>query len=752
MSRSQREMPTTHYRKETFLNLCMLSKAKPMQPELSRLLFKENSLDKPTQNLFNHLSYYLATIVDAQGASKLTWPLYDSKAERAYRNELYIFVCNYSNKGLTPVMSSYFVNPSCHKVTVLIFQMSSLAIRTVITHIGNDCQKTIIKEVDDMKQKGCDKITFENMVEEKTQAIQFKLTDHLNKQKIIMDIASKLRTKIVENEKKVTEAQNFINNLVDNYIEHEKPNETTKQIILNIKNVKEDCSIFDDWLAYTDSQIIQLEEQYRKDFPFLELCQKTSDLTKIVVMRYTGQTEKSSYMISYNKSDKINTQDLERQVNVEQACVLKNLDFNGILNFPNLIRAFTIAIQFILKNIQVDNKIYDFTKYLQTGSMNYHEISLGLQSVMERISNAEQKIEYSPPSVPLPLPDGGFGDTYPGTLTGPSLSNLKAGTDCHAFFETFTPLIASKQKFSFYRTVSNLKQPLIMSLHPPKDDFMRSLISFNINSNNQISSNSNVSVVSHVKSNETIADCTSGFTKQQIQRLFSTKKTSSSKKYKYSSERPANVKSTALNYDSGVSVESCALTRSYSSPNLYENRERRSIPRTRGRKLSIMKENSPLELSGISVLDNNSNFSTPGIANAESTIKIIISNAELDLKDLSKETTTSARQSIESMGTPKMNTHLIKKTSSIEKIINRFKKVRASVIPTKESFIEQEEKCIEEEKVMRSILPDLISPSLSFTEESRTSFESDVQKNTRESLGTALGVDQTFLDQFDLID
>ncbi|XP_022128876.2 uncharacterized protein LOC111002899 [Pieris rapae] len=749
MSRSQRETKTAHYRKETFLNLCILSKARPMQQELSRLLLTENSLDKLTQHFFNHLSYYLVTIIDAQGTSKLTWPLYDSKTERAYRNELYIFVCNFSNKGLTPVMSSYFVNPSCHKVTVLIFQMSSLAIRTLITHLGNNCQRTIIKEVDEMKQKGCDKDTFVAFVEQKTQAIQSKLTNHLNKQKIAMDIASKLRTKIVENEKRVKEAQNFINNLVDHYIENEKPNETTKEIILNIKNVNEDCLFFDDWLAYVDSKIIQLEEQYRKDIPFLDLCEKTSELTKTVVMRYTGQIEKTNYMISYNKSDKINTQDLERQVNVEQACVLKNLDLNGELNFPNLIRAFTIAIQFILKNIKVDNQIYGFTKYLKAGSINYHEISLGLQSVMERISNAEEKIEYSPPSVTLPLNDGGFGDIYPGTLTGPSLINLKAGMDCHAFFESFTPLIASKQKFSMYRTVSNLKQPLIMSLRPPKDDFMRSLISLNMNTNNPISSNSNLSVISHVKSNETIAGSASGFTKQQIQRLFSTKKTRSSKKYKYSNERSANVKS-ALNYDSGVSVESCVLTRSYSSPNLYENRERQSIPRTRGRKLSIMKENNALELSGISVLDNNSNFSTPVIANAESTIKIVISNA--DLKDSNKETTTSARQSIESIGTPKMNTHLVKKTSSIEKIINRFKKVRASVMPTKESFVEQEEKCIEGEKVIRSILPDLISPSLSFTEESRISFESDVQKNTRESLGAALGVDQTFLDQFDLID
>lgn len=352
--------------------------------------------------------------------------------------------------------------------------------------------------------------------------------------------------------------------------------------------------------------------------------------------------------------------------------------------------------------------------------------------------------QYTPPI--LQCSNYGDGNINPGYLSGPSLKNLKACRNFQAFFETFSPLIISKHKINFYRTMNNFKQPLLMNLQPPKDDFMKSLISYNINpnSNYDITSNRNLSIMSSIKSNETIADCSSGFTKQQIQRLFSTKKTSTSKKFKYSTERPTNIKTTALNFDSGVSIDSCMLTRSHSSPNLFENREKRSILRDRRRKLSSMKEDSTLELSGISVLCNNSNIIKSGIANAESTMKIIVT-------DFSEETTSLARKSIESTGTPDTNTHLIKKTSSIEKIIKRFKKVRANVIPTKQSFIEQEENCFTEEKVVRSILPDLISPSLSFTEENRNSFGHDDPK-PRDSLGAALGVDQTFLDQFDSID
>lgn len=410
--------------------------------------------------------------------------------------------------------------------------------------------------------------------------------------------------------------------------------------------------------------------------------------------------------------------------------------------------------------------------------------------------------------------------------TLPDLSDIKMTQNYHpqVLFDTFTPQNLSKHQFNLRRKVTgSFTKPLPKSLlitpfhHAPRDDLLHSAISSRISSYDRPNTTQymhNISVISQVMSrgNETIAECSSGFTKQQICRLLSTKKTSSSKKHKYKTERPEiHIKKGGLFNESNFSNESTSLFRSHSSPNLYENRETKS--RTRSRKLSTMKENSPslLEVSGIAALERDSNHSTPqGVLNIESSHKLDTSNLpiitlnniqskgspEIDLnKEIENVSTNSQislknctdifvepiavfqRKSTEAFDnkveTPKSNAQLIKKTSSLEKIINRFKRVRASVLPSDKMEDSNEFRTIVEEKenvnsvnidvftANRILLPDLLSPSCSIITQKSSDFDQlgfndddviEKPRKPRESLGTALGVDHTFLEQFDLID
>lgn len=375
--------------------------------------------------------------------------------------------------------------------------------------------------------------------------------------------------------------------------------------------------------------------------------------------------------------------------------------------------------------------------------------------------------------------------------------------------DTFTPLNISKHQFNLCRRACAFAKPQPRSLlkapfyQGPRDDFLKSLISCRISSYDRpnATQNFNLSILSQTnfRNNETIAECSSGFTKQQIMRLLSTKKSSSSKKFKYKAERPANVnvKKGGLFNESHASSDNNGIYRSYSSPNLFEHREKRSkipIPR----KLSVMEEDCPLlEVSGILALDKDNSYGTPdGVLRLENSRRVFDATS-LPVIFITPEPESVTTKNVEDSNkahfsdlnvpklqenilekeeikteTPKTNSQLIRKTSSLEKIINRFKKVRASVLPIDNSEEENEFKTIVEEKenlntvnidvftANRILLPDLLSPSCSVLPKKSMEFLDEISfdvdevplRKPRESLGTALGVDHTFLDQFDLID
>ncbi|CAK1594696.1 unnamed protein product [Parnassius mnemosyne] len=804
-------------KKETILNIGILNKLQPMPSEIHRLTFRENGLDKPTQNLFNHLAYYLVNIIDPQACASLPWPLYDTKNERAYRNELSNFISDYSSKGLlTPVMSSYLVNPGCYKVTILIFQLSQLAVqRVLIPKMNKDHQKKLYNEVTD-KYKFHKDDSFLEDIENETHVMLLKFSNYIKKRQTLEKIAELFRKRISEMEAKLeaTNSQKYINNLVETYVNKYNPDEKVKMELLKIKNVKESCEIFDMWLNETDRLMDNLEFNWNELItPLLNSATTALENSKALIGRHTGEIDRSLFTIEYNpQTDAICTKELQHLVNSEQKYILKNIEKDGHLNFPNLVRSFVIAICFILRNNEIGGEIYDFNKYLEGGLETYSEITSAMKIVNERVLNAESKLQvaqvnmsHSPSQDIIEIPPL------------PDLSNLKSHRDGQFLFDSFTPFSLTKHQFNLRRKLNSnfmktqTRSLLINQFTAPRDDFLKTLISCRVSTYDRSNTTQNIhnmSVISQAhKANETIAECSSGFTKQQISRLLSTKKSSSSKKFKYKTERPEiKVKKGGLFNESITSNESSGLFRSYSSPNLFENRDRKPITTGRARKLSIMQEDSPnsiLEVSGIAALDKNSNFSTPqgagGLENikfdlssqpiisvvkdSENRVNNTLNNIQVDLnKGIGNGCVHSESDGkcLEFQGpltkvvTPKTNAQLINKTSSLEKIINRFKKVRANVLQSESFESPKNIKTIVEEKENnfntmnvdvfaenRTLLPDLISRSFNTVPKVTINCTDDIwldnddkeqPRRPRESLGTALGVDQTFLDQFELID
>lgn len=385
-------------KKETCLIIGTLSKIHAMPSELSRQMFKENALEKPTQSLFNHLSHYLVSIIDANASASLPWPLYDTKTERAYRNELSSFINDYSNKGLLcPVMSSYLVNPGCYKVTKLIFQMSLLALqRLLLTKIKKDSQKTLYDNMTE-KYKSQEKEKFLDEIVKETDCLRNKFTNYLHKRKVCEKIAELFRKKIMEMEARLESlnTQKYLDDLVDGFVKNRDIDEDTKAEILKIKNINKPSQFFDNWLLETDRQIDKMESKWNeKVTPLLLLCKNTQDQTKTLISRCTGEADKNTYSIEYNhKTDFICTKDLQNQVNSQQKYILKNMVKDEQLSFPNLVRGFLIAICFVLKNTEIGDEIYQFNQYLEGGKRNYSEILLTMRALMERVMNAEAKLQ-----------------------------------------------------------------------------------------------------------------------------------------------------------------------------------------------------------------------------------------------------------------------------------------------------------------------------------------------------------------------
>lgn len=396
---TQRDRVAT-FKKEIILNIGILSKIHAMSAELSREIFKENALEKLTQNLFNHLSYYLVSIIDNKAASGLSWPLYDTKTEKAFRNSLSNFISDYSTKGLlTPVMSSYLVNPSCYKVTLLVFQMSQLAVqRTLLSKMSTESQKELYNDTTDM-YKSQDREGFMENIEKTIATKSSKFSSYMCKRDKLEKIAELMRNRITEMEAKLSslKAQEYINNLVDDFIKKYDVDENTKTEILNIKNVSKQSKFFEAWLSHVDETISEMEIKWdSKMTPFVKLAVDTQCSTEMLIARQTGEAEKSSYMLEFNpKTDDICTNELQAQVNSEQKYILKNIIVNNQLSLPNLIRGFLVAVSFIQRNAEHGDEILKFNKYLDGGRTNYSDMVTAMKVLLDRVRNIEIKLQVS---------------------------------------------------------------------------------------------------------------------------------------------------------------------------------------------------------------------------------------------------------------------------------------------------------------------------------------------------------------------
>lgn len=381
---------------ETFLNVSITNKFYSFPPELNQ--FNKDALEKLTQNVFNPLSYYLVSIVDPEKAAALSWPLYDTKTERTYRNELSAFIAEYSAKGLlSAVMSSYLVNPACYKVTVFMFQLSQLAVQKILkSKMKGDRQKKLYSEMTEKYKSDIQYPGFVETVEKENDGMLKKLANYLQKRKKYEKISKLFSDRIRSMEDRLLKlkAQEYIDSLVNSFVDDEL-DETSKLDILEIKNVNKPAHFFDACLEEIDLELGMLETEWEtKMSPIVRSATKTMELTKELIERQTGEADKSSYMIEYNHvTDEICTKELQDKVNSQQKYILKNIVKHEKLSFPNLIRGYIVAVSYILKNKQISDGVYQFNECLQHGNKSYSEMVVAMKSLMDRVGNAESRLE-----------------------------------------------------------------------------------------------------------------------------------------------------------------------------------------------------------------------------------------------------------------------------------------------------------------------------------------------------------------------
>lgn len=381
-------------KKVTGATLHFLSHFHPLPSDLSKLISKEDALEKITQNTFINLSYYLVTIIDASKAATLTWPVYDSKSDRIYRNELSTFIAGYATSGVDPVLPSYFVNPGCFKVVKLIFQLSNLALQKALQGSIKMDQISIYKDTTENYKTGSK--DFSVSIEKVTEAMNNRFRTHQRKKKEMINASELLKKKIIENEKILerVKKQNIFSELANNLLENCPIENVTKMQFDKITNIAEPIPLFEDWLKYIDEQFTQMESEWDcKMRPLLENAQYCQEASQALILRHTGEMDKKLYMVEFDpKTDDIPTQDLESQVNPNQKYILKNIIKDGKLSFPNLIRGFVISMSFILKTKQ-DYDIYEINEYFKEYKKSFGNTHSEIDFLLKKIINADAKLQ-----------------------------------------------------------------------------------------------------------------------------------------------------------------------------------------------------------------------------------------------------------------------------------------------------------------------------------------------------------------------
>lgn len=385
-------------KKELCSNIALLVKVKPISTELSVHILKNHGVEKLTQPVFNELSYYLISIVDSHASASLPWPLYSSKCDKLYRDGICNFVNSYNDVGmLTPVMSAYLVNPGCFKAIKLLYQLSTLALqRLLFKKLANERKKTLYESVT-KKYNSNETDGFFEDINEETGQILCKFTKYIYKHKAMVHIAEIMCKQIIKMNETLSkcDAQNYINVLIDGFIEMHPLDETRRIEVERMKNVSKPSEIFDTWHNNIDIELDEMEQKWHEKMePFIKLCQTTQQCTQDLISRHVGETDKSMHTIEYNpKTDEISTKDLQSHVNMEQKYVLKNIAKDGRLSFPFLIRGFLVAICYVLKDAEIDEEIHEFNKYLSTGKTYYIELASSMRTLIERVADDELKLQ-----------------------------------------------------------------------------------------------------------------------------------------------------------------------------------------------------------------------------------------------------------------------------------------------------------------------------------------------------------------------
>lgn len=823
-----------------YKNVCLLNLWRPVSKELKQLL-RNDLFDKPNQAAFIHLSHYLIYIIDANKAAQVTWPLLEKKAEHVYRGQLVTFISNLDNEHgtLTPIMSSYLVNAGGYKIVRLMFQLSQMAMKCAIEQkLKKNDEKLEALNTYISYLKGDKEIAdFNNCTDKVLSRLRIKTSDWHKYKKNILHVSELLKMYIVKLEKESEGGTLLLEKVVNSFLEEETLDEVTKEEIRGMFDVSKPSVFLEKWSSTLDMCKLQMSESRwtTNAGNILSKALNCKTLCGTSVLRHTVK-DKSSYTLSHSEKDHFNTSDFEKQVSSQESYVLKNVVQNGTLNFPVLLKAYLVTLCFIFRRSAPMNEssLSHFNMQLDQSRGAYAQLKLQMKELIAQMYVMDQSLKiHSYPEMNLSIQENEF-TKFPPLPVLKFIDRYASKFSEHQ--KAFTPINIRRIQFNFNKFLQPVKQNhmRIQVERPPRTTFKENgFLKRMANVRSDIEDLKSFAIPAMSKTlvnpvttklNQTVADCTTVFSKQQIARLLSSKKTANSQKKssqkKYDQSLMENHRDKKWNVLFNVTSNS-PLYKSYSSPNLQDssNQRLRTLPKTyKARNIcSIVMEDSPdsVNVSNFSMIQcesptdcfnktpdksklNGSNnvkaTSSPTISNVPRQSRIpvfnkdfvdknsgrhppIIVNDEVVIEKVipdeivteNEADTLSELNHTPSSRRASMNNST--KSRSIERIMDRFKKYKDSVkvcnfksqlervkisIETKEKNFNQLN--VDVQTSFPKNLPDLLSPNHQILGgfrdiDSVKIFSPDDQKYCpRQSLGQALGVDNTFLDQFDLID
>ncbi|XP_077297675.1 dim gamma-tubulin 6 [Arctopsyche grandis] len=374
-----------------YQNLYLLGLKFPMSEDLKRHM-KEDMLKVPNSAAFFQVAYYLMSVIDKKYiTADLIYVFHDPKMSTQFRKQFLSFVNDIEKKYegyISPIMSSWLVTAGGYKIIKLFFQLSQVAL---YAHIIKS--KSLRGKIPDMKSTNL------TMINESLPILQKELQNTIckgyirsqNMEKMANIYNEEIRKIKIDIDVKTNTLQEFVKKLL------QKADKADHSYLEELSVVMSPHSLLSDWENYIKQKIENVETTWNRiSENAVKTIQCTKSTSEEAIQLYTQKSKKNNTLEYDPIRDKTFTENT-KELNEFMGPVFNNIIDNGVLNLPNLFKAYNIILNQYVKIIQSFNlndkyniELKEKAEKFKAIKMQIRELNITVKYIQDQLS--ENKI------------------------------------------------------------------------------------------------------------------------------------------------------------------------------------------------------------------------------------------------------------------------------------------------------------------------------------------------------------------------